>query len=156
MRVPRFTTLQLMLAAALVALVLGLFTSSWRVSAYHRIEQLAFSPSGTHLAAKYSGGAVQVWNLDGSRPRVVAQSRSGASLLDFDFGTVHFVTDDRLLKLESRFAEGQLVVRELIVSTRQVREVARFPLALMAPLFQAASDERLLLLDSTDPGRIVS
>lgn len=156
MRIPRFTTLQLLLAAALVALVLGLFTSSWRVSAYHRIEHLAFSPSGTYLAAKYSGGAVQVWKLDGNRARVVAQSRSGASLLSFDFGTIHFVGDDRLLKVETHFELGQLIVRELIVSTRQEREVTRLLLTQVPSMFQTVNEDHLFQLDPGNPGGIVS
>src|SRR5262245_59553679 len=100
MRLPRFTTLQLLLAAALVALVLGLFTASWRASVYQQINQIAFSPSGKFLAAKYSGGAVQVWRLDSGRPRLVAQAFGGPALLGYDASSIQFVTDERLLKLE--------------------------------------------------------
>src|SRR4029453_15946607 len=104
MRLPRFTILQLLLAAALIALVLGLFTSAWRVSTYQRIEQVDFSPSGELLAARYSGGAGPVWRLENGPPKLIAQAFGRVQLLGYDMGKIHFVTDDKLLKLEPDFS----------------------------------------------------
>jgi WD40 repeat protein len=155
MRLPRFTTLQLLLAATLVALVLGLFTSSWRVSAFHHIQQVAFSPSGKLLAVRYASGAVQVYQLDAGRPRLVARA-FGQSYLGYDASTVHWLDDDKLLKLEPNFDSADYVtrVRELTVSTRAVREVARLSGYQAFPGMQLAGGGRVLFIDWRQTGDI--
>lgn len=73
MRLPRFTTLQLLLAAALCALLLGLATATWRASCYTQITALCYSPSGTYLAARYATGTIRVWKTESGRPRLTAE-----------------------------------------------------------------------------------
>jgi hypothetical protein len=156
MRWPRFTILQLMLVAALVALLLGLFTSSWRVSAFHQIEQLAFSPRGTLLAAKYSGGAVQVWRVADGSPRLVAQALRRPQILIYDGSTIHFLSEDKLLRLEPRFAGAAISTRleELTISTRAVREVGRLDGFQAYPGFQSAGGEHVAYIDWQNMGQI--
>src|SRR5262245_19191872 len=158
MRLPRFTILQLLLAATLIALVLGLFTSAWRVNTYHRIEQLAFSPSGNLLAARYSGGALQVWRLDGGRPRLIAQAFGRAQLLGYDTSTMHFVSEDRLLKLECDFvgAGPGTRVRELTVSTRKIRELGQFAGVQFMPTLVAVSADHVYLTDWRNPAQVTN
>src|SRR4029079_7142937 len=100
MRHFRFSILQLLLASTLVALVLGLVTSAWRASQYQAIEQICFSPSGNALAARYSGGGVSVWRLDQGSPKLVARAPGKLGFLSFDFGSIHFIAEDKLLKSE--------------------------------------------------------
>lgn len=156
MRLPRFTILQLLLAATLVALVLGLVTASWRVNSFHHIEQVAFSPGGTLLAAKYSGGAVQVWRIGGSRPRLVAQAFGRARLLGFDSSTIHFLSEDKLLKLEPEFSAGGMStrLRELTISTREVREAGRIAGQHAYPGFQLAGGKRVVYIDWQNTGHV--
>src|SRR5262245_61494694 len=103
MRHFRFSILQLLLAATLVALVLGLITSAWRATQYQAIEQVCLSPSGNYLAARYSGGGVAVWRVDQGAPRLAARASGRLELFSFDFGSIHFVTDDKLIKAEVPF-----------------------------------------------------
>jgi hypothetical protein len=95
MRMPRFTLLQLLLASALVALVLGLFTSVWRAGSVNEIRSLHFSPSGQLLAAHYESGAIQIWRLVEGPPRRVAMLPA-RPLLGEDISTLQFVADDRV------------------------------------------------------------
>src|SRR5262245_33813015 len=119
MRVTRCTTLQMLLSAALIALMLGMVAASSRGTVDQLINQVAFSPGGKFLAAKYSGGAVQVWRLDTARPRLVAQAFGGPALIGYDASSIQFLSDDKLLELEPQFAAGSIatVVRELTIST---------------------------------------
>jgi hypothetical protein len=128
MRIPRFTMLQLLLAAALVALVLGLFTSSWRASAYQYIECVRFSPSGKYLAAKYGGGAVQVWRVDQGPPRRAALAFNRA-FLGYDQSSIHFASDDRLLKLDLVSDPQGMATRVSALDLRsgETRELLRVP-----------------------------
>ena len=71
MRLPRFTIMQLLLTATLVALVLGLFTTAWRAGGPRFIDRFCFSLSGKFLAARSSTGVVQVWRLDEDQPRLI-------------------------------------------------------------------------------------
>src|SRR5262245_49168045 len=151
MRSFRFSILQLLLAATLVALVLGLVTSAWRASRYQAIQQVCFSPSGNHLAAHYNGGGVQVWRLDQRGPRLIARAFGQAGLFFFDFGSIHFVTDDKLLKVETPFGSATpgTRVRQLDVNSREVADVIQidstYPYSF--PVAHAATAERLLLSD---------
>src|SRR2546423_11394688 len=125
MRPFRFSILQLLLAATLVGLVLGLTTSAWRASSYQSIEQVCFSPDGNHLAARYSGGAVQVWRLDARRPKLVAEAFGREGFFSGYFSSIHFVANDKLLKIDSQFFPAVGVqVRQLDVNSRQVKDLA--------------------------------
>src|SRR5262245_4637011 len=151
MRLPRFTTLQLLLAAALVALVLGLFTSAWRVHVYQQIEQICFSPSGKLLAAKYVSGAVQVWRLDSSQLRLVGQAFSQNNLLGLEQSTIHFLADDKLLKVESDFGGTGMSTRvwQWDLNSGDVTSWMQIANCLAWPYAQGASTERLFIIDQS-------
>lgn len=79
-RIPRFTTLQLLLAAALCALLLGLATASWRATDFAQVTAVAFSSNGRYLAAGYESGAIQVWDISSGklkRVSAITSCRSG-------------------------------------------------------------------------------
>ena len=97
---PRFTTLQLLLAAALCGLILGLATAAWRTAQYARITAIAFSPNGQRLAARYSGGGFQAWRIGQSSPRLVARTRM-EQLFSDDWGPVRFADDDTLVDIRT-------------------------------------------------------
>src|SRR5439155_18057237 len=147
MRLPRFTTLQLLLAATLVALLLGLFSSAWRIGAPHFVERIYFSPSGKRLAVRLSTGAVQIWQVDQARPRQVAKAfgtpplpRGGhPEMLE----CAYFIDDTRLLKLESDQQRSRVTVREMEVTTGKVSEVLQIPLKFAQQLYVAANESRL-------------
>jgi hypothetical protein len=103
MRLPRFTILQMLLAAALVALILGLATSAWRTAKVAQITHLEYSPSGKYLAVKYSGGSIQVWDVSGARPRLTAQF-TGSGFLNFDIGPICFADDSTLVDLQNSYS----------------------------------------------------
>jgi WD40 repeat protein len=149
MRPFRFSMLQLLLASTLVALVVGLLTSGWRASRYQYIAQVCFSPSGQYLAAYYSGGAVQVWRLDQGRPRLVARVFGRAGLFNYEMGSIHFVGDDKLLKVETQFGSLKpgVQVRQLDIPTRHVTDVAFIESTSPVPLALAATADRLLISD---------
>src|SRR4030095_9842228 len=100
MRWPRFTTIQLLLVAALCALLLGLATTSWRASNYAQVTAVTFSPSGKSLAARFLTGIVRVWQLDSGRPRLSVEFLAQES----SYGTLNaqlsFVDDTKLLEIE--------------------------------------------------------
>ena len=149
MRLPRYSTLQFLLAATLVALVLGLITSAWRASKYQSIEQVCFSPNGEHLAARYSGGGVVVWRLDKSDPRFIARAFGHPGIFNFNLNSIHFVTDDKLLNVETQWTSVNpgTQVRKLDLKTRQVTDQVRIDSQPMLASAQAATAERLLLSD---------
>lgn len=144
----RFSILQLLLVATLVALVLGLVTSAWRASNYQSIEQVCFSPGGQYLAARYSGGAVEVWRLDASRPRLTARAFGRQGLFDVQFSSIHFVADDKLLKIDSQmFPTGGVKVRQLDLNTRQISDAIEIHPSSALDYAHAATSERLVLAD---------
>src|SRR5262245_16775193 len=149
MRHFRFSILQLLLASTLVALVLGLVTSAWRATQYQAIEQVCFSPNGNYLAARYSGGGVGVWRVDQGGPKLVSRVPGKFGFLNFSFGSIHFVADDRLLVAETPLgsAGGGIQVRTLNLQTGQLTR----PIQVNAPTpwmgAQAATADRLLLAD---------
>ena len=116
-RLPRFTTLQLLLAAAFCALVLGLATASWRSTAFAQVTSVGFSPGGKYLAARYASGFIMVWDVSSARPRRVA-SFASSSPWAFASG-VHFADDHTLVDVPTRWTgsaiEGQ--IRTLDVTT---------------------------------------
>jgi hypothetical protein len=139
MRLPRFTMLQLMLAAALCGLVLGLATSAWRASRQAQVSHLAFSPSGKFLAAKYSGSSVQVWNVAGDRPRLAAHF-PGGQFFGFDFfdvNPIQFVGDTTLVDLQNRSsARGfETVVRKMDIAESEIDESPVLPFPNYTPSF---------------------
>src|SRR3954468_4324500 len=119
----RFSILQLFLVTALVALVAGLVSAAWRATTYQSVQHVCFSPSGKYLAASYNSGAVQVWRLDKGRPRLVAKAFGRPGLFNFDYGAIQFVSDDRLLKIETPLDSDSIRVRQLEVSTRRISDV---------------------------------
>lgn len=149
MRPFRFSILQLLLAATLVGLVLGLVTSAWRSSSFQSIEEVCFSPDGKRLAARYSGGAVQVWRLDSKRPKLVAQAFGREGFFSGYFSSIHFIASDKLLKIDSQFfpAVG-IKVRQLDLNSHQVVELAPIGSAFLMRYGDAANAERIVLADT--------
>src|SRR6476659_2565685 len=149
MRHFRFSMLQLLLAATLIALILGLVTSAWRATQYQAIEQVCFSPSGKLLAARCSGGGVAVWRLDNSGPKLVSRVSGKFGFLSFSFGSIHFVTDDKVMVAEIPFgsAGGGVQVRTLNLQTRQFANAIHVNALTPWMGVQAATADRLLIAD---------
>src|SRR5262245_60774501 len=149
MRSFRFSILQLLLAATLAALVMGLVTSAWRASKYQSIVQVVFSPNGKHLAALYSGGAVQIWRFDKDGPRLVARAFGQPGLLSFACGSrIHYISDSNLLKVQSDWmSRRDTHVQQLDVRSRQVTDVVTIDSAYPTWYSHAVSVERLVLCD---------
>ena len=139
MRLPRFTILQMLLAAALVALVLGLATSAWRTRRLAQIMHLEFSPSGKYLAAKYSGGSIQVWDLSGARPRLTAHLPADGFFMA-DVGHVQFADDATLIDLQNGWEGAGFVtqVRSLDLNTGRLSQGQSIPYSAYAPSFAVA------------------
>jgi WD40 repeat protein len=95
-RIPRFTTLQLLLAAALCALLLGLGTASWRATSFAQVTAVKFSPGGQYLAAKYTTGAIQVWEVTGPKPQLAMQV-AASTPWNFSEGKIHFADEHTLI-----------------------------------------------------------
>src|SRR5262245_58860189 len=149
MRHFRFSILQLLLASTLVALVLGLVTSAWRATQYQAIEQVCFSPNSNYLAARYSGGGVAVWRLDQGGPKLVARVPGKFDFLSFSFGSIHFITDDKLLVAETPFgsAGGEIQARTLNLQTGQLANPIQVNALTPWMGVQAATADRLLIAD---------
>jgi len=64
MRIPRFTILQVLLVATLIALLLGLFTAMHREQPDDGMCLFSFSPDGNQLAVLHGNGTVRVWQLE--------------------------------------------------------------------------------------------
>ena len=154
MRLPRFTILQMLLAASLVALVLGLATSAWRTNKLAQITHLEFSPTGRFLAAKFSGGSVQVWDISSPRPRLAANFPSQGFLNNFDVGPLRFVDDTTLVDLRSRWSNTtyETIVRSLDLKTGRVTEGQAIPFSAYVPSF--AATRRSIALPNWSGGSI--
>ena len=139
---PRFTTLQLLLAAALCGLVLGLVTSAWRTAQYARITAIAFSPSGERLAARYSGGGFQAWKIGDSTPRLVAQTRMEQLFAD-DWGPVRFSDEDTLIDIRTLYNPGKpaVEVRTIDLATSRIDRVMSLPHIAWNPPFSAGNGQ---------------
>jgi WD40 repeat protein len=145
-RIPRFTTLQLLLGAALVALLLGLFTSSWRAGTPHRVVHICFSPNGKHLAALYSNGAVRVWRLHQGRARLVVEDFARIPPSRHFFDAMFFLEDERLVKLESTYpALEKTNVRQIELSTGKVTDVMQIDADFVLQSYVAAAGARLYI-----------
>ncbi|MEX2173412.1 MAG: hypothetical protein WD872_03565 [Pirellulaceae bacterium] len=140
-RIPRFSTLQLLLAAALCALLLGLFTSAWRASDFAQVTAVRFSPDGKHLVARYQSGSVQVWNVE-SRPRLSARL-TGRGLYGYEAEGVHFAGDAELVDIDQRFGSGGqplATVRTVDLRTSAVTSRFSFVATNYVGVYEAAGD----------------
>lgn len=147
----RFTISQLLLAATLIALVIGLFTAAKRLGPRDVVGQLCFSPNGKLIAARFQSGVVRVWQLDGDQPRLVARA-FGDSPLPSKHGEwlmegIYFADDNRLLKVESHQLKRQVVVQELDIRTGKLSEVLRLPIQFAQQWNVAVSGEWLYVGD---------
>src|SRR4051812_46304457 len=95
MRLPRFSILQLLLAATLIGLLFGLFTSARRERPYDGVYYFSFSPTGKRLAVLYGNGTVRVWQIDSARPRLVAQDFGERPRNMLEIEAMNFLDDDR-------------------------------------------------------------
>src|SRR6266436_6642598 len=125
MRLPRFTTLQLLLAATLVALVLGLFMSAWRAQVVQECSGFCFSPGGEHLAILGARGGLQVWQIDTVRPRLIAHAYSKQPRERFEIDTMMFMDDNRVLKVEYDFIGDLVHVRQFATQTQRFSEITQ-------------------------------
>jgi WD40 repeat protein len=132
MRFLRFSISQLLLAATLIALIIGLFTAANRLGPRDNVCQLCFSPSGKLIAARYQTGIVRVWRLVGDHPRLVARAFGQPPLplkgSPWLMECIYFADDNRLLKAESHQLKQQVVVRELDLATGKISEALRLPI----------------------------
>jgi WD40 repeat protein len=71
MRWPRFTILQLFLVTALVGLLAGWWTQSWRSRIDAQLATTKISPDGRFLVAIYWSQSPQLWDISGGEPRRV-------------------------------------------------------------------------------------
>jgi|GEM_PF-6801731 FOG: WD40 repeat len=142
MRWPRFTTIQLLLVAALCALLLGLATTSWRASNYAQVTAVTFSPCGKYLAARFLTGIVRVWELDSGRPRHSVEFLTRES----SYGTLNglsFVDDTKLLEIEcieTTSPSTQAIVHTVDVVTGKSERCFSFPATGYVGIYTAAAD----------------
>jgi WD40 repeat protein len=153
MRLPRFTILQMLLAAALIALVLGLATSSWRTSRLASITSLEYSPSGKYLAAKYSGGSIRVWDVSSDRPTLV-QHVPAHRLFGDDYSPIRFADDATLIDMQNAWSDAGFAtrIRSLDVKSGRLTTGQPIPYGSYAPSFAASG--RVLALPN--PGTVRS
>src|SRR5262245_188983 len=153
MRFPRFTILQMLLAAALVALVLGLATSAWRTAKLAQITHLEFSPSGKHLAAKFSGGSIQVWDVSSPRPRLAANFPA-QGFMNYDVGPIRFVDDWELVDLQNRWSDTtyEAIVRSMDLKTGRITPGKAIPFSAYVATF--AATKRTIALPNWTGGSI--
>src|SRR5436305_263823 len=138
MRLPRYSVLQLFLAATLAALLLGLFTSAWRAGVPANVVQVRFSPNGKLLAARYERGTVKIWSLADRQPRLIDQvfqrpmlPREGNQHF---YESIFFLDDSRLIKISDglvSYSMSPVRVREFDLATGKTRDALRldFPFA---------------------------
>lgn len=126
----------MLLAATLVALVLGLATSAWRTKRFAQIMHLEFSPSGKYLAAKYSGGSIQVWDVSTERPKLI-QHVPVQRLFGADVGQIRFADDATLIDLQNEWDDSgfETVFRSLDVRSGRVTSSQPIPYAAYMPSF---------------------
>lgn len=135
----------MLLAASLVALVLGLTTASWRTAKYSHITHLEYSPSGKYLAAKYSGGTIQVWDLSANRPRLTAQFAS-RGLFDYNSAPIHFADETTLVDLENYWTGSAYAsaARMMDVRTGHLSRSRPIAFGAYAPSIAARGDTLIL------------
>src|SRR4029450_6805607 len=150
MRIPRFTILQLFLAATLIALLLGLFTSARREKPDDGVCHFAFSPDGNRLAVLFANGCVRVWQINSGRPRLVAQAFGERPRNMLEIEAMNFLDDQRILKVECAVDRGVTKVLKLDLRTQSVSEIMMCNTTLARTKDgQAAERERLFIGDFT-------
>ena len=143
MRIPRFSTLQLLLAAAFCGLVCGLFTTAWRSAVHRQIDAIAFSPNGATLAARYSGGTFQAWRVETGAARLPMRTSMGRTWTD-EWRPVRFADDDTLIDIQPNFRSGSPTVEVRAIDLRGavLKGLLSLPHLARSPPF-AASGNRL-------------
>jgi WD40 repeat protein len=144
MRWPRFTTLQLLLIAALCALLFGLATTSWRVGDYAQVNAICYSPSGNRLAARFKSGIVRVWNVEAGQPSRDTDINVRNPWAQLGFEQLSFIDDHSLLDIEL----GQLsasnkedgVIRRIDLRTGRTERLIKFDASQFLANFAAAGD----------------
>lgn len=121
MRWPRFTLLQLFLFTALIGLLAGWWTQSRQVGKQSRLTSLAISPDGTMVAANYSTGGFDVWDVSGNAPRKIRAFEPTRGLLH----EVQFL-DDGTIALVRFAGQGTELVR-LDPKTKRETSLLRSP-----------------------------
>jgi WD40 repeat protein len=140
-RFPRFTTLQLLLAAAFCALVVGLATASWRSGWLAQITAVGYSPGGKYLAVRYASGYIVVWDVSTPRPRRVS-SMASSSAWAYDASGIHFADEDTLVDVLSRSNGTQVhgEFRTLDLTTGRVQKRFDYHGTSAGLLYAAAGD----------------
>src|SRR4051794_5799855 len=151
MPAPRFTIVQLFLAATLVALLLGLFTAADRLGPGNEIRQLLFSPNGNLVAARYQTGMVRVWRLDGEQARLVAQEfgvrRLPPKHNEWLMESMYFADDGWLIKIESHQMSRRVALRRLDLSTGKVTDIGELPIRFAQQWNSAVAADRVYVSD---------
>ena len=106
MRWPRFTILQLFLVTALVGLLAGWWMQARQVGKQSLLTALAISPDGSKVAANYSSGSVDVWDISGSTPRQIRSFEKSSVLLN----EVQFLDDGTIIRMRID-GQGTALVR---------------------------------------------
>ena len=143
----------MLLAAALVALVLGLATSAWRTAKFAQITYLEFSPTGKYLAAKFSGGTIQVWDMSGSRPKLTAQF-AGKGFLNFDVGPIRFADDTLLVDLQNQFDNNSYSTMIRTMDLKSGRATLGPPIPFMSYAPSFAASRRTVALPNWTSGAV--
>jgi WD40 repeat protein len=103
---------------------MGLATASWRAARFTQVSAVQFSPNGTYLAVQYESGAVQIWDVRGSRFRL-AHRIVGDNPEYPSSGTLHFANENTLI--DARYqADGRArraIVRSIELPRGEVRSV---------------------------------
>lgn len=84
MRLPRYTTLQLLMVATLIALILGLVTASRQSAGVIQRFRFTFSADGTRLVMQHEKGPAQVWKIDIDPPQLVEQKHGNRRLTQIE------------------------------------------------------------------------
>jgi hypothetical protein len=99
MRLPRFTTLQLLLAATLAALVVGLFAAAWRASGVQQRFRFGFSPDGSCLIMRHVKGPTLIWQIDGDQPRLIRKTLGENPLSPLEMNSILHLDEHEIASL---------------------------------------------------------
>jgi WD40 repeat protein len=112
----------MLLLVALAALSVGALSASWRSAQRRDPTWVAFSPSGERLAAVFSNGTVQLWDVSGLVPRQVPTSSVKAeSSWMIDTKPLSFLDDQTLVTVTSATIMNppELVLWDIESNTRK-------------------------------------
>jgi len=148
-QLPRFTMLQLLLAATLVAVLLGLAVSAADLSRTDAINHLCYSPNGEYLAAHYErSGMLRVWRLPSNGAPIQAWTSHSARRALSTRESIFFLDNLRLLRVVTPYTSGSVgQVQEIDVVTGRIRFAKPVTTPWAGQEYAAASGNKLYLAD---------